>query len=201
MIFTPRLLTVLWQGLYWHGLLKDNPDAPSKEAFIAHYTGAHPEMTLSWVDRAEGRSFLYDLSVNQAQVTPAGPLAKEIDKLNKWLWKVLPPQLLEEPVDWHKHWFDPASHWDVPKMQVILDQGFDVNALDENGENALCHAVQPFGGSLAAVTFLVEAGIRLDNIESIIRMGSESVTGPGEANEQHLIENYLRSKLNPPPAY
>jgi hypothetical protein len=230
MVFTPRFIKCIWNNLHWQYVFHQNPDSPTQEAFLAHYAASNADPGFSWSDRANGLTYLYDISINQAQVTPAiEPHAWRIKQANVNLWKLLPPRILEGPVDWTKLWFETAKLGDVQTLTFILEQGFDVNTqvqpadwtkmwfeaakcanaemmkfilghgfdvntLDQYGRSALNDAVAPFGGSYPAVELLVEAGIKLENVEELIEMGSKSVCSAGEASEQTKIANYLRRK-------
>jgi hypothetical protein len=230
MVFTPRFIKCIWNNLHWQYVFHQNPDAPTQETFLAHYAAANANTSFSWSDRASNLEYLYDLSINQAQVTPAiEPYAWRIKQANVNFWKLLPPRILEGPVDWTKLWFETAKLGDVQTLTFLLEQGFDVNTqvqpddwtrmwfeaakcanaemmkfilsygfdvntLDQQGESALPYVVGIYGGSYPAVEFLVEAGIKLENVEDLIEIGSKSVTCASEASEQTKIANYLRRK-------
>ena len=70
MSFTLRMLRCLWRTLARSLMFRWSPAAPSADAFLAHYTkpGAGPGFSRS--DPATGMTHLYDLTINQLQVTP-----------------------------------------------------------------------------------------------------------------------------------
>ena len=197
-VFTPRIIGAIWKILNWYGLFMDNPDAPSEKRFQAHYAESNANSTVAWTDKAHGVTYLYDLSINQAQVTPIlEPDESLINRLNKRLWAVLPPDLLDTNDNWKAVWLKAAKRLDKDTMLFIIEQGFDVNVTDEYGFTALYHAVTPYGGSYDIVRLLVEAGADLalpnNTIDFLIKVGGEGVSGNGEASEAMSIASYLRS--------
>ncbi|MVM33091.1 hypothetical protein GO755_23825 [Spirosoma sp. HMF4905] len=197
-VFSPRIRKSIWRNLEWYGLFMNNPDAPSEEAFQAYYEVPNQNPVFSWVDKFNGVTYLYDLSINQAQVTPSvEPQAEWVTKLNKRLWELLSPELLDPKDNWKKAWLTAAKRLDIPTMKFIIEQGFDVNVVDEDGYTALYHAVTPYGGSIEAVRLLVESGADLsmpvNNVDFLIKVGWEGVAGNGEASEAISIAYFLRS--------
>ena len=92
----------------------------------------------SWHDRREGTTYqrgvhltyLYDLTVNQLQVTPAVyPIAEEVEKLNAKLWECVPPRFLDERADWKRLWLEAVHAADVPALRLIQEQGFAFRAV------------------------------------------------------------------------
>lgn len=132
MIFTPRLLTSIWNTLNQSLTFRGNPDAPSVEQFVAHYTSPGADPGFAWSDRATNSTYLYDLTINQLQVTPAGgPQASEVDRANDSLWHLLPPNLLEENPDWRFVWTEalgvPPTYTPNPEiLWLVMEQGVDV---------------------------------------------------------------------------
>ncbi|GAB3951278.1 hypothetical protein GCM10028805_31080 [Spirosoma harenae] len=197
-IFSLRVLQAIWRNFDWYGLFMNNPDAPSEDVFLAHFAGSTPAPVFSWVDKANGVTYLYDLSINQVQVTPEKqPHTRRVDDLNKALWKFLPPDLMETADHWKSAWLVAARKLDIATMQLIIEQGFDVNVADEDGFTALYHAVLPYGGSYKAVKMLVESGadltLPIHNVEFLIEEAWKSVGHNGDASEALSIAAYLRS--------
>lgn len=198
MNFTPRVLGVIWGNFEWYGLFMNNPNAPSEEAFQAYYAAANPDQPFSWTDKVNGVTYQYDLSINQVQVTPAiEPYSGWVDRLNKRLWEVLPPELLDTKDHWKKAWLAASKKSDIVAIWFIIEQGFDVNLADEDGFTALYHAVTPYGGSYKLVKLLVESGADLtlpnNTVDFLIKEGWANVAGNGEASEAMSIAAYLRS--------
>ncbi|QMW01079.1 ankyrin repeat domain-containing protein [Spirosoma foliorum] len=197
-VFSPRILKVIWLNFDFYGLFMNNPDAPSEETFQAYYEAHNQNSVFSWVDQPNGLTYQYDLSINQAQVTPAiEPHAERVTKLNKRLWELLPPELLDTNDNWKKAWLTAARKLDIATMRFIIEQGFNVDVVDEDGYTALYHAVTPYGGSYNVVELLVEAGadltLPINNVDFLIKVGWEGVAGNGEASEAQSIAAYLRN--------
>ena len=169
-VFTPRVLKRIWSTLRWKDVFRGNLDAPTEEEFIGHLTHTDANSMFRWSDQSNGLSYAYDLSINQVQVIPSKePFSQQIEEANAWLWKFLPPELLDAPTDWSTLWFEAANRNDTARMEFILEQGFDVNTVDGYGQTALDYAVVPYGGSFEMVTMLVNAGVKLETVEQLIQ--------------------------------
>ena len=194
MILTPRILKDIWNTLRWKDVFRENAEAPTEEEFVRHFSTVNLGPMISWSQPANGLIFAYDASINQVQVMPPRePFVQRVEEANKWLWKLLPPELLDAPLDWSNLWFAAANRNDVEKMKFILEQGFNVNTVDGYGQTALEYAVVPYGGSFEMVTMLVDAGANLDTIEQLIGKAKGNATSANEAGEQIRIAKYLRS--------
>ncbi|GAB3987303.1 hypothetical protein GCM10028807_07010 [Spirosoma daeguense] len=198
LIITPRILEGIWKCLDWHGLFMQNLDAPSVDEFLAHYTHPVQCLTLEWADNLNRLTYLYDLSINQAQVTPAiAPYARRVNEANQYLWKILRPEWLEANGNWMPIWFKAAEYWDIAPIKFILEQGFDVNTIDESGKIALFYAVGPFGGRLELVELLAEAGANFNlpgnTIDILLERSQEGILGRIEMENAALIDAYLRN--------
>lgn len=198
MVFTPRVIKQVWLIMRWHGLFGNNPDAPTEETFLAHYAASGANATFAWVDRAAGWTCAYDITINQAQITPApsGEAGRVVDATNDALWEFLPPAWLEPPADWSELWFEAARLCRVETMAFIIEQGFDVNKRDAYGDTALRHAVAPYGGCLEAVRLLLDAGAKVEDVDALIKEGADSVSSAGEYNEHCAIASLLGSVGN-----
>ncbi|GAB2579229.1 ankyrin repeat domain-containing protein [Spirosoma areae] len=177
----------------------NNPDAPTEEVFLAHFAQANPNSAFFWTDKANGLTYLYDLSINQLQVTPSTePYSGRVNEVNKQLWKILPPQLLDVNGDWEKAWFRAMGRLDIASAKFILEQGFDVNTTDEQGYTALMYAAGFFGGEFDLIKLLVESGANLNSpgntVDELIELGQRSATSSAEASEARSIAAYLRSR-------
>ena len=179
----------------WKDVFRGNSDAPTEEEFIGHLTHTEANAMFRWSDQANGLAYTYDLSINQVQVIPSKePFSQRIEEANTWLWKFLPPELLDAPTDWSTLWFEAANRNDTARMEFILEQGFDVNTVGEYGQMALDYAVVPYGGSFEMVTMLVNAGVKLDTAEQLIQKAAETATSANEAGEQKRIAEYFRMR-------
>ena len=196
MVFTPRICKGIWSTLRWKDVFLGNPEAPTEEHFVGHFIPADADSTFRWSDQANGLSYAYDLSVNRAQVIPSEePFAQRVNEANEYLWKFLPPELLEAPSEWTLVWFEAANRNDTEKMEFILEQGFDVNTVDGYEQTALDYAVVPYGGSYRMVNLLVDTGVNLDRIEQLIQKASGGAISANEASEQRKIAKYLRDQV------
>ena len=194
-VFTPRVLKRIWSTLRWKDVFRGNSEAPTEEEFIGHLTHTDANSRFRWSDQANRLAYTYDLSINQVQVIPSKePFSQRIEEANTWLWKFLPPELLDAPTDWSTLWFEAANRNDTARMEFILEQGFDVNTVDGYGQTALNYAVVPYGGSFEMVAMLVNAGVKLDTVEHLIQKAAGSATSANEAGEQKRITEYLRTR-------
>jgi hypothetical protein len=198
MLFTTRILAEVWRCLSEHRLFSNNPDAPSEQHFLAHYRQADASPILIWTDKATEQEYVYDLSINQAQVTPSDkPYLTGVNQANRQLWEILPPELLEEKTDWKKAWRDAVQKLKIASIRFIIEQGFDVDTPNEQGNTALSLAAGFYGGDYDMVQLLVEAGADLtlpaNTVDSLIWLAHKSATSSAEAHEARRIEHYLRS--------
>lgn len=97
-----------------------------------------------------------------------------------------------------KSWFNAVDSLNKDTVRKFIEEGIEVNSLDENGENALFRAVYPYGGSLEIVKLLIDAGIDINIInkkgESAIQVGFAGVSAASEYAEMKNIETYLLDK-------
>ncbi|GAB3708368.1 hypothetical protein GCM10027592_43420 [Spirosoma flavus] len=198
LIITPRLLGILWKCLEWHGLFMNNPEAPSEAEFLTYYERPVQNPVFSWYNQAKQLTYRYDLSINQVEVTPlVQPESRWESDANQYLWKILPPEWLEANSNWKPIWFNAAERWEIAPIKFILEQGFDVNTVDEQGRAAIYYVVGPFGGRLDLVELLVEAGADLslpnNTVDILLQRSQEGLLGRIEIENTSLITSYLQN--------
>lgn len=201
LVFTPRVQRLIWACLDRYGLFSNNPNAPSAAAFLAHYAASSPKPVFSWTDAANRVVYSYDLSINQVEVMPAPePYSVWVNEGNRALWEIVPADLLDLKEDWKKAWFKAAKKLDVASLWFIIEQGFEVNARDDDGFTALFYVAGCYGGSLEIVRLLVESGADLtfpgNTTSVLIEVARTSATSSAEAHEARLIAAYLQTVDN-----
>ncbi|WP_198174739.1 ankyrin repeat domain-containing protein [Spirosoma arboris] len=199
-VFSEWVLEAIWLCIRASKRLIDTPHAPTKQAFLSQYTQVNPTPVFAWDDPVHGVTYQYDLRLNQVQLTPAlKPYARAVVQLNNCLGEILPADLLSTDDNWEKAWFRAARHLDITSMRFLIDQGIDVDRVDENYSTALDYAVTPYGGSLEVVKLLVESGADLthpaNRVDLLIQAGLEGVMSSLEAIEARQIADYLNHML------